>query len=124
MSENAIAIPTYGSVLRVDFDASAIEYGFDGLSAGVVNVNSGNLSVSNGSVFASFDRGDNVVPTYFDGGDSSIIRLDFSGLISAIGMDFNSNSADTTLYSRLSFSENAFFLFGINGKTFLNQKIK
>lgn len=91
MAANAIPID------RADFDPSAVEYGFDGEALGAIVVGDGFLTVSNGNV-ANLARGDLVVPTYYDGNDASIIRLDFASSISAVGLDFNSNNADTTLY--------------------------
>lgn len=81
---------------RVDFDSSAIEYGFDDASIGDVVASDGNLFVTNG-VVATIARGDLIVPTYYDGNDASVITLEFSSYVSAIGLDFNSNNADTTL---------------------------
>ena len=81
---------------RVDFDSSAIEYGFDGVAIGTVVAGDGNMSTTNGYV-ANLARGDLILPTYYDGGDSSVITLEFSSFVSAIGLDFNSNNADTTL---------------------------
>ena len=83
-------------ILRGDFDPSAVEYEFVGLPFGQIIVSDGNLTVSDGEV-RTVARGDLVSPTYYDGNDASVIRLDFASSISAIGLDFNSNNADTTL---------------------------
>jgi hypothetical protein len=84
---------------RIDFDSGAIGYGFGNFMQGEINPGDGILlSVSNGittnipSVDPAF-----VSPSYSDGGNGSEIRFDFSSLVSAVGVDFFANPADTTL---------------------------
>lgn len=91
-SMNAYAIPISSS----DFDDSASIFTFDGLSQGTSTATDGVLSVSNGMVLP-ITVGDLVTPSYYDGGDSSVIRLDFASLVSAIGLDFYANNQDATL---------------------------
>jgi hypothetical protein len=82
---------------RIDFDTGAIDYGFDGVALGKeATVIDGILSVSNG-VTSKEAVGDLFSPSYSDGGNGSEIRFDFSSLVSAVGVDFFANPADTTL---------------------------
>jgi hypothetical protein len=82
---------------RIDFDTGAIDYGFDGVALGEeATVIDGILSVSNG-VTSKVAVGDLFSPSYSDGGNGSEIRFDFSSLVSAVGVDFFANPADTTL---------------------------
>ncbi|MEO1431299.1 MAG: PEP-CTERM sorting domain-containing protein [Cyanobacteria bacterium J06633_8] len=82
------------SIGRSDFNPDATEFNFDGTSG--TDVTDGNLSVTNG-VVSGYDRPTNMSGyTYFDGGDSSVIRFDFLEEVSALGMDFYANNADIT----------------------------
>lgn len=85
-----------GLITRVDFDAGATEFDFTGLAANTVNAGDGNLSISNGTV-ALISAGGVISPSYYDGNDASVIRFDFTSLVSAFGLDFYSNNQDTTL---------------------------
>ncbi len=91
-SLQANAIP----ITRVGFDPGAAEFDFSGLPAGQIIAGDGVLTVSNGYVRAA-TLGNVIAPAYYDGDDASVIRLDFSGVVSAVGMDFISYNADTTL---------------------------
>lgn len=89
---NAYAVP----ILSEDFDANASEFTFDGLASGTTSATDGVLTALNGSVEA-ISAGDLVSPSYYDGGDASVLRFEFSSLISAIGLDFIANNQDATL---------------------------
>jgi hypothetical protein len=85
------------SVIRTDFGPTATEFDFTGALPGTATVTSGNLTVSGGWVAASWAWPGTTVPNYYDGEDSTPIRLDFSSPVSAVGMDFIANKVDTTL---------------------------
>ena len=71
-------------ISRVDFDASAVEFGFDGVTTGQIIVPDGNLLTVRDGEVRTLARGDLVTPTYYDGNDASVIRMDFTSPISAI----------------------------------------
>lgn len=91
---SATAVP----VNRSDFGPTAVNFDFTGQPNGALIATDGYLTVSGGVVSGSGpERGDLTNPTYYDGADASVIRLDFLAGAVAVGMDFNSNNADTTL---------------------------
>jgi hypothetical protein len=62
-----------------------------------VNVGDGNLLLSNGYVVDIGSAGTLSGFVYYDGADSSVIRLDFASAVSAVGLDFIVNNQPTTL---------------------------
>ena len=94
---SVVNIANAGLITRAEFGPSATEYDFTGTSPGQVIVGDGNLSLSNGSVEIVGTVGTLSGGAYYDGGDSSVIRLDFANAVSAVGLDFFVNSQPTTL---------------------------
>lgn len=85
------------AVIRTDFDPGATEYDFTGAPNAATVITSGNLTVSGGVVTNGLDWPGMTSPQYYDGDDSTPIRLDFSSPVSAIGMNFFANHVDPTL---------------------------
>jgi hypothetical protein len=83
------------SVIRTDFGPAATEFDFTGASG--TTVTSGNLNVTGGVVTNAVAWPGTTLPNYYDGDDSTLIRLDFSSPVAAVGMDFMANRVDTTL---------------------------
>ena len=81
-------------IARADFGPDAVNYNFSNTTFGQTTVGDGFLTVSNGFVI---NLAGLINTSYFDGGDSSIIRMNFANPISALGLDFFSNFADTGL---------------------------
>jgi hypothetical protein len=105
--QTALIVATFGLVLvlpqaeaspilRAGFDVGATTYNLSGATTGSVTATDGDANLSNGSV-ASITIGSMVSPTYYDGGDSSVIRIDFLNPVSAFGLDWYSNNANPTL---------------------------
>ncbi len=81
-------------IARDSFGPNAVNYNFDGTQFGVTTATDGFMTVSNGVVLNVPNA---ITTSYFDGGDASPIRMDFASPISALGLDFFSNFADTGL---------------------------
>jgi hypothetical protein len=78
------------AITRANFSSNAVTYN---LSSGVSN---GDVTISNGTLM-SLSIGSISGTAYYDGGDSSVIRIDFANPVSAFGLDWYSNSANPTL---------------------------
>ena len=94
---SVVNIANAGLITRAEFGPSATEYDFTGTSTGQVIVGDGNLSLSNGRVEILGSLGFISGNSYYDGADSSVIRLDFASAVSAVGLDFIVNNQPTTL---------------------------
>lgn len=81
-------------IARSDFASNAINFNFSGSSFGDTSATDGFLTVSNGVVL---DIPNLINTSFYDGGDASVIRMDFLNPISALGLDFFVNFADTSL---------------------------
>jgi hypothetical protein len=84
------------SIDQGGFGPSAVIYDFSGDTPGDTIVTDGMLTVSNGSVDGNFWDGV-TSPSYGDGGDVSVITLEFESSVSAVGMNFIANDNDITL---------------------------
>ncbi|HLP90697.1 MAG TPA: PEP-CTERM sorting domain-containing protein [Nostocaceae cyanobacterium] len=86
------------SISRSDFNADAVNFDFESATLGSTDATDGTLTVTNGVVR---NRGTSfglvLGNSYYDGGDSSVIRFNFLNPVSAVGVDFTANVADTTL---------------------------
>lgn len=83
-------------ILRSDFESGATTYDLSGAAFYGVTATNGNATLSNGLV-SGFTIGSMLGPIYYDGADSSVIRIDFLNPVSAFGLDWYSNSANPTL---------------------------
>lgn len=90
------SITNAGFIAVDDFDADATIFDFTGFDIGEITAGDGVLSISNG-VVTSNDFGNLNGKSYYDGADSSVIRLDFVTMVSAVGLDFYVNNQPTTL---------------------------
>lgn len=85
------------SISRSDFNADAVNFDFESTTLGSTTATDGALTVRDGRVTNISSLGLVSGRAYYDGADSSVIRLDFLNPVSAVGVDFTSNIADTTL---------------------------
>lgn len=83
-------------ILRAAFDPSATTYGLAGATLGATTASNGDATLTNGSVVGG-GGGPFVAPIYYDGGDSSVIRIDFATPVSAFGFDWLANNQNPTL---------------------------
>lgn len=83
-------------ILRAAFDVGATTYGLTGATIGANTASNGDATLSNGVVNA-LSIGAMVAPTYYDGGDTTVIRIDFLTPVSAFGLDWYANRANPTL---------------------------
>ncbi|WP_414756736.1 hypothetical protein [Anabaena sp. CCY 9910] len=77
-------------IQRSEFNASAINVDFESSPMFQRTVSDGNLTVSNGVVSFAGPVPDDYLSgkSYYDGGDSSVIRFDFLNPVSAVGTNF------------------------------------
>lgn len=83
-------------ILRADFDVGATTYALSGATPSSTTAGDGDASLSNGVVFGT-SIGALASPIYYDGFDSSTIRVDFLNPVSAFGLDWIANNANPTL---------------------------
>lgn len=83
-------------ILRAAFDVGATTYDLTGATDGSTTATNGDAALSNGVVIGG-SIGPLVAPNYYDGGDSSVIRIDFLNPVSAFGLDWLANNANPTL---------------------------
>lgn len=83
-------------ILRAAFDVGATTYDLTGASFNAVTASNGDATLSNGAV-ANTTLGAMVSPTFYDGGDASVIRIDFMNPVSAFGLDWFANNSNPTL---------------------------
>ncbi len=88
--QSASAMP----IARADFGPNAVNYNFNNTHLGDTTASDGFLTVTNGVIL---DFKGVINTSYFDGGDDSVMRMSFANPISALGLDFFSNFADTGL---------------------------
>jgi hypothetical protein len=89
---NANASP----ILRAGFNANATTYNLSGATINSVTATNGDATLLNGIV-SGYGNTSLPAPTYYDGGDSSVIRIDFLNPVSAFGLDWFANNANPTL---------------------------
>lgn len=84
------------AILRTGFNPGATSYDLTGATSGSATATNGNATLSNGAVSGS-SIGSELAPNYYDGNDSSVIRIDFLNPVSAFGLDWYANNANPTL---------------------------
>ncbi|MFB2937850.1 hypothetical protein ACE1B6_21590 [Aerosakkonemataceae cyanobacterium BLCC-F154] len=85
------------SINRSDFNADAINFNFESTAINNTTATDGNLTVTNGTTLNVGSVGYISGKSYYDGGDSSVIRFDFLNSVSAFGVDFLANNANINL---------------------------
>ncbi len=84
------------AILRTGFNPGATNYDLTGATINSATATDGDATLSNGSV-TGFSTGSVLAPSYYDGNDSSVIRIDFLNPVSAFGLDWYANNANPTL---------------------------
>lgn len=95
----AFALPQVqaASINRVDFSAGAGTYDLTGVPDGTIAPTNGEVTLTNGVVQNVGSAGLLSGQVYYDGNDSSVIRIDFASPASAFGLDWLANNANPTL---------------------------
>lgn len=84
------------AILRTGFNPGATSYDLTNATIGSTTATNGDATLRNGDVSRG-SRGSVLAPSYYDGNDSSVIRIDFLNPVSAFGLDWIAGNANPTL---------------------------